>query len=437
MSQHDAKMTARQQQLELLNAYLGHDYMQCPQSILIHGPSASGKSFVLQQFLTQSHCKYSIVSCQQCLTPRVLLQRALKSIKSQTGYVDESDELVAVENFGVFFSMVAKIFKSTNTARQPHFLVLDRIDEMPDVSFDLYSCFARTAEMSSIKNLTVVFVVTGSQPRALVTTTIPHIYFAPYTREEALAILCEDSSLCPYGDMSFREKFFSLVYDTLGSYTGTNIRRLSSACRRVWPIFTQPILDGSLKPTDFIKLYRRCEYLFSSEAAVSEDIVDETLESLAEMARTKSSHKLSSSPNLTRESNYILCAAYLASYNPPRFDSRFFSRAKEARGRRRVTSRRKQLKINPRSLAAPAFDLERMLAILQSIMSQDDDYETCVPSIDIGVQIATLTKLKLIVRSSSTDPLDSRTRWKINASWELVYQAAQEVDLNIEDYLME
>ncbi|VVT58366.1 uncharacterized protein SAPINGB_P006170 [Magnusiomyces paraingens] len=164
--------------------------------------------------------------------------------------------------------------------------------------------------------------------------------------------------------------------------------------------------------------------------------------------------------DLPLQSKYILCAAYLASYNPPRFDIRFFSRAKEARAKRRDTGRRKALKINPRLLAAPAFDLERMLAILHAVApnggegegegegtldeSENEgegpysDRRGGFPSnIDLGVQIATLTTLRLLICLNPADPLDSKTRWKINANWVIIKRAADEIGLAIEHYLIE
>lgn len=208
------------------------------------------------------------------------------------------------------------------------------------------------------------------------------------------------------------------------------------------------------------------------------------------------------SNELPLQSKYILIAAYLASYNPSRFDIRFFSRAKEARAKRRDTGRRKLLKINPRLLAAPAFDLERMLAILHAIAPAaglvpdaqganssshsavsgsslinkyrpvnltssgsrpsslanpldveqnlgagptaqtsknlySDQHGGFPSNIDIGVQIATLTTLRLIICLNPNDPLDSRTRWKINASWPLVNKLAQDINLDLKNYLIE
>lgn len=167
---------------------------------------------------------------------------------------------------------------------------------------------------------------------------------------------------------------------------------------------------------------------------------------------------------LPLQSKYIVIAAYLASYNPPRFDIRFFSRAKEARAKRRDTGRRKLLKINPRLLAAPAFDLERVLAILHAIApSAGGGADSSAPAfgsnqsglvngkgnpyseqnggfpsnIDIGVQIATLTALRLIVCLNPSDPLDSKTRWKINVSWPLIKKLASEINLDLENYLIE
>jgi hypothetical protein len=77
-----------------------------------------------------------------------------------------------------------------------------------------------------------------------------------------------------------------------------------------------------------------------------------------------------------------------------------------------------------------------MLAILHSI-SSDWKSGSIVTNVDVGVQIATLTALKLILTTSSNDPLDSRTRWKINTNWSIIQQMANDINLPITDYLME
>jgi len=295
----------------------------------------------------------------------------------------------------------------------------------------------------------VIFIISTLEPRALISTSVPHVQFTQYTRDEALTIMqrmniCElpkhalssDKATAERQKALFWSQYCSIVYDALGAYTGSDLRLLKDVAHRIWPMFIKPIEDGGFRVEEFIRVYKESEYLFISEIAVTDSLVDTATDDALRLSRGQKPR----SSELPVESKFILCAAYLASYNPPRYDVRFFSKAKEARAKRRDTGRRKKLKINPRSLAAPAFDLERMLAILRSIFHSGvgaEYQEEYASNIDIGVQIATLTTLKLIVRTSSSDPLDSRTRWKVNSTWSFIKQLADEIDLPIEEFLIE
>lgn len=350
---------------------------------------------------------------------------------------------VVAENFSAFYATVSAFFKRANYT-EPHVLVLDRIDQSPDNPADLYSCFSRLAEMTDIKNIIVVFAINTLEPKPLIMTCIPHIHFPRYSTEESIKVLSSrqlqylPNSCLKDSDsddqhvqkqQKFWSQFCSMVVNALASYTGTDIRLLKDVALKIWPQFIRPVVDGDLDPTNFVQLYRKNQKLFVGEMAVTDSLIDLTSTKGPDSSLSSTT---SHSSELPKQSKYILCAAYLASYDNPRYDTRFFSRAKEARSKRRDTNPRKKLKVNPRSLAAPAFDLERLLAILHSIIPEE-----FLSNIDIGVQIATLTTLKLIVRTSNTDPLDSRTRWKVNASWGFVKQVADDVRLVIEDYLIE
>lgn len=410
-------------------------------AILVHGPRSTGKSTLLREFLSRSTTTHSIVSCRQCATARILLQRIIRSVKQDISEPSKnhSESLDVAEHFTGFCSSINSYFKENDYAHKTHVLVLDNFDELDDPhQSDLYSCFARLSEISEIQNLVVIFVINSLEPRPLITTSIPHIFFPGYTKDELISIMARKplrrlspeyltmkdpkKSIEDYQN-GFWRQYCSLVVDSLSDYTGADLRLVSQAALKLWPKFVKPITNGSLQSTDFVRLYRESSGLFSSEFAVIDSLVDS--EEAPEFIYELPAH-----------SKFILCAAYLASYNPPNYDIRFFSKMKEVRAKRRDTSRRKKLKIDPRSLEAPSFDLERMLAILHSI-SSDWKSGSIVTNVDVGVQIATLTALKLILRTSSNDPLDSRTRWKINTNWSIIQQMANDINLPITDYLME
>jgi origin recognition complex subunit 5 len=83
-----------------------------------------------------------------------------------------------------------------------------------------------------------------------------------------------------------------------------------------------------------------------------------------------------------------LIASYLASYNPPRFDVRYFAKASEERKKKKGGGTRKGRvdklggKMRQQLLGPKAFPVERMLAIFYSIIE-----EPLEDTIDIQSQV--------------------------------------------------
>ncbi len=132
-------------------------------------------------------------------------------------------------------------------------------------------------------------------------------------------------------------------------------------------------------------------------------------------------------PYLTK---FLVIAAFLASYNPQKYDARYFT--KGAEGRTKISKKggvhngsllRNQL-TGPRS-----FGIERMLAIFYSIL--DDD---CKMTFDIHSQIATCFSLRLLIKVSSPSRLDM-VKCKCNVSYTFVKAIAKSVRFDISKYL--
>jgi origin recognition complex subunit 5 len=52
-------------------------------------------------------------------------------------------------------------------------------------------------------------------------------------------------------------------------------------------------------------------------------------------------------------------------------------------------------------------------------------------------QVATLTSLRLLIKSSAADPLEGIAKWKVNVGWDYIRAVARSVKFDIEDYLVE
>ncbi|CAO3573640.1 unnamed protein product [Mortierella alpina] len=136
---------------------------------------------------------------------------------------------------------------------------------------------------------------------------------------------------------------------------------------------------------------------------------------------------------------FILIASFLASYNPPRLDMRYFAKVSNQGGK--MTKRAKQSaakkhghdqlgsKLRQQLLGPKTFPIERMLAIFYSIL--DEDVEE---NINVHTQIASLVSLRLLQRVTPMDKLDS-IKCKCNVSYDTIKTLAKSTKFEIDKYL--
>ncbi|KAH7099954.1 origin recognition complex subunit 5 C-terminus-domain-containing protein [Auriculariales sp. MPI-PUGE-AT-0066] len=165
---------------------------------------------------------------------------------------------------------------------------------------------------------------------------------------------------------------------------------------------------------------------------------------------------------LPRMAQYILVAAYVASFNPPRSDVRLFGRTSDGRGRRKkgggmAKARRRCCQIPPRLAGPSAFPLERLIALLGRLLEdydppvQDDDTTVDVGAlslecaeVDVGrVQtlalINELSTLRLLHRTGAADKaIDGVVTFKCGISYAVTLVLAKELGIKgFSDYLWE
>lgn len=428
---------------DLTNISPAQDYLSNPRGLLLYGPKSSGKSELLQALFKESDVAFTWIDSDQCVTTRVLLQRAYKEI-IQANHDEKNKSLSIdsqIENIGILFSELHSYQVRHNLDKTPRFLVFDNFEGFERLSGDmdqLFYSFVRMGESNLIQNICPIFI-TERPLNGLSTTHVPFVRFPMYTQQEAIDILTLKKDLCRLPDscldqsssmaeiqrIKFWGQFSNVLVGSVFSFTGGDIELIKTAAKRIWSSFIKPLIKGAYEVDDFLSLYRDQQDLFKSDKSVSYRLI-----SKSSNRHTKSGG--ADGNELPLQSKLIICAAYLASYNPPRYDIRFFSKSKEARAKRRDTGRRKPVKINPRMLAAPPFELERMLAILHAIAPAS--YQL-ISNVDIGAQVATLRTLNMITKQGDT--LDSRTKWKVNVSYRFVERVADQVGVDIQNYLFE
>ncbi|KAG9310424.1 putative origin recognition complex, subunit 5-like protein [Chiua virens] len=181
--------------------------------------------------------------------------------------------------------------------------------------------------------------------------------------------------------------------------------------------------------------------------------------------------------HLPRMSKFILIAAFLASTNPSKSDLRMFGRGPEERKkrRRRSASSRKSggaqtiVKVSQRLLGPATFPLDRLLAILGALL-EENDYETrphdprfelpgeytdmeigrihvyaavrsrfldmvVKPNVQLTSQIAELTFMRALHRTSATDKLDGPPMFKCGISHEVALRLARDLDVPLNELM--
>lgn len=96
----------------------------------------------------------------------------------------------------------------------------------------------------------------------------------------------------------------------------------------------QPIADYTLGTRDFSKLVVRGRAVLQDEKALVESVIDTTAIGTS-TEKKKDGVGKTEHQRLTYYAKYVLCAAYLASFNPARTDATFFMRASDKKKRKK------------------------------------------------------------------------------------------------------
>lgn len=200
-------------------------------------------------------------------------------------------------------------------------------------------------------------------------------------------------------------------------------------CDKLWQPFVKSIQDGTFGTRDFARLMVAKRGLFQAEDA----LIDSVIERRPGDSTKPINHSLRDMPYYSK---YVLCASYLASFNPARQDQIYFMKMHEKKRRRKVlgvaAGRQSKHRRIPRHLLNPSsFPLDRLMAILHAILP-----EHLAQTIDIQTQIATLTALRLLQRAgASSDPLDPAGKWKVNFGWDYAQAVGRSVGFEIGEWV--
>ncbi|KAF2155848.1 hypothetical protein K461DRAFT_274887 [Myriangium duriaei CBS 260.36] len=435
------RFIGRESQLKQLTLLLSESFSS-PPTIVAHGPEATGKTALIQSYLQRSATPFVMLQCRECITSRHLLERIIT--ECQGAHNNESVDgdrgtHQRCESINAFTVALSSILAGA----EKFIIALDGIDELHDAPPSLVPAMARLGEM--IPALTILLIVRYPTARFLRASGIPHIYFPPYNREQASAILSLDapnvfpSGQAPEGyteeeleveNVWVWSRFCQAVWDALAKGAANDLVSFRSICDRLWRPFVQPIVDGTFGFRDFSRLIVSQKRYLQEESCLEDSLIVE-MDSL--QSKQVTTHEF---PYFTK---WLLCAAYLASHNPARMDTIYFMKATERKRRKKgggtAAGRQSKTRKIPRHLLSPAaFSLDRLLSILHAILPHD-----FTSNVDIYTQMATLSSLRLLVRSGiySSDALDRTGKWRVTYNWDYTLRLARSLNFDITDYVAE
>ncbi|KAH7046741.1 origin recognition complex subunit 5 C-terminus-domain-containing protein [Macrophomina phaseolina] len=416
-----------------------------PSTLVVHGLDATGKSSIVRGVLETRRIPHAIVNCRECITGRHLLERTLAACLDAVEEADPDTPLdrslyARCENISALFVHLQRLLEGA----EQFVLVFDGIDKQREAPPTLLPALARLGEL--IPNLSTTLLVSVPRPRFLHTASTPSVHFPSYTRDETILILSRrppsiflepPSPSKEYTDDLAAEdnawvwsRFLGVVWDSLAKSAARDVVSFRALADKLWDPFVAPIREGTFGTRDFSRLLVHRRAIFQGEAA----LVDRVVPKEAEEGRMKANVN----HDLPYYSKYLLCAAYLASYNPARQDAVYFMKASEKKRRKRAgggsTPGRAAAhrKISRHLLTPSAFPLDRLLAIFRAVLPHD-----APPTADVYTAIATLNSLRLLLRSGAAgaDPLDGSCKWRVNYGWEYVRDLGRSVGLEMGDYL--
>ncbi|KAG1141164.1 hypothetical protein G6F37_008531 [Rhizopus arrhizus] len=417
-----------------------------PQSIFIYGPPSTGKTAVLKRILNDRQgSSVSFVNCVESFTPRLLFQHAIDGFCGHEPNYNNS--YTSYQRIDTVQQFIRAIRESGIGDKQPAFLMLDRGERLRDIPNNILSSLLRLSELTE-RDICVILIsnipfekfrVKGGAVEPLL------IKFSEYSKEDTLKILQFDfkPSVIQTDDEEqveltneFYSGFAEIIY-SIFCHNCKDLNELRYFAALLFPVYIKPLKEGIAQPAETNKLVKLAQPYFADATEKlylreisSSEWSQETDEGTATRNRAgKAEFEL---PYYTK---FLLIASYLASYNPPRFDVRYFAKSTEERKKKRGGGTRKGAvdksggKMRQQLLGPKAFPVERMLAIFYSILD-----EPLEDTIDIQLQITSLTTLRLLVRTTAMDKLDG-VKYKCNVNFEFIRSIAKNVRFEVDKYL--
>ncbi|XP_075985225.1 origin recognition complex subunit 5 [Anticarsia gemmatalis] len=459
MEEIQNKVPCREEQLNDLFNLLGEGDECLPCSIFISGSMATGKTLCVNSVLQYLNYKHVIIDCIECYSPKIMYESIL------SGLEDEEVEIKCDSLMDLINSLNRR--QDTETGYEPVIIVFDRAERLRNMDHNIMSAFLRLRELCNL-NICTIFITHLVYENFYFKMGVREpikLFFPNYNKEELFKIIFLqqkgfirhlNTTYNVEDDIKYQLDKPELFANFLNAFLSVFYR----PCRDLIELqhmacvnftkYCEPIIKNEMQATDLTKLWRHISpvlkanlellYLRISESKPTNpspgkensdldyrpnNNFENTLKE--ELTSTKT---FAQSFELPYYAKYLLIAAYLASYNPPKEDKRLFMK-NHGKQRKRLQQVRAKAKITEKlntQLGPKVFTLDRLLAIFYAILEEKIGLTS-----NLLAQIATLVELKLIAGSKEID-LDT-AKYKCIVGYDFISAVAQTVGFNVRKYL--
>ncbi|KAK6993786.1 origin recognition complex subunit 5 [Biomphalaria glabrata] len=434
------RVLCRQAQIKTLMSLFGQRYHMTPGSLFVYGHTGTGKSLVIQSLLLYLKLPHIVMNCVECSSPRFLFEHIFNNMPkgngvSNTNSANTDDEYTDCEDMTSFIRQLVKAVTDNGLRNETLYIVLDKAERLRDTNVHLLPALLRLQELSELNVCTILISeIVWEKFRSGTGLCEPYcLHFPDYTRQELNEIMCLDApASC---DKELYALYVNIVLSVFHMVC-RDLRELRHIAKLNYPYFIEPIQKGDADASQARKLWRNIEpHLKKALNSVYLREVSSLQWELMQQAEFDQSESDISKSAASRShmelpyySKFLLIAAYLASYNPMKYDRRFF-----AKNSGRVSKRTKLVKKNVRTsnhlLGPKLFPIDRLMAIFYSIVEGN-----VMPSAQIFIQISSLVSLHLLCQVGGEDKI-AAPKYKCMVTLDFIRSVARTVQFDIMKYL--
>lgn len=453
------KVPCREEQLNDLFNLLGEADECLPCSIYISGSMATGKSLCVNAVLQHLNYKHVIVDCIECYSPKIMYETILYGL-------EEEEIEIKCETLMDLTNSLNRL-QDTNNDYQPIIIVFDRAERLRNMDHNIMSAFLRLRELCNL-NICTIFITHSVYENFYFKMGVREpmkLFFPNYNKEELFKIIFLQQKgfirhLFTTYDVDENIKSELEKPELFANFLNAFLSVFYRPCRDLIELqhmacvnftkYCEPIIQREIQPTDLTKLWRHISpvlktnlellYLRISDSKLTKPSPGKENNDLEHLPKHNFENTLKEELTSTKTfaqsfelpyyAKFLLIAAYLASYNPPKEDKRLFMK-NHGKQRKRLQQVRAKAKISEKlntQLGPKVFTLDRLLAIFYAILEEKIGLTS-----NLLAQIATLVELKLIAGSKEID-LDT-AKYKCIVGYDFISAVAQTVGFNVRKYL--